>query len=166
MPAVRQDRLGAERSDDLPNHLKLQRLPDGSIPDSGLVDLNGTLHGTTPTGGSSSIGTVYSVGASGSEKALHSFTGTPDGSSPYSGTIVVGRALYGTTLHGGAHGDGAVFKITKAGKVSIVYSFDGVPGGAEPSAGLLSDGATLCSTTFGGGSTGNGNGILRHDLRR
>src|SRR5271165_969418 len=100
--------------------------PDGSVPEAALFNLNGALYGTTPTGGTSDIGTVYKI-TGGSESVVHSFTGSPDGSSPYAGLIAVGGALYGTTIHGGAHGDGAIFKITKSGKLSIVYSFNGLP---------------------------------------
>ncbi len=129
--------------------------PDGSLPEAGLFNLNGTLYGTTATGGTSSLGIVYSI-VGGSESVVHSFTGTPDGSSPYAGLIAVGSALYGTTIHGGAHGDGAVFKIAKSGKLSIVYSFNGGPDGAEPAAGVINDGGTLYGTTVDGGATGNG----------
>jgi len=112
---------------------------DGSVPEAALFNLNGTLYGTTPTGGTSDIGTVYKI-TGGSESVVHSFTGSPDGSSPYAGLIAVSGSLYGTTIHGGAHGDGAIFKITKSGKLSIVYSFNGGPDGAEPATALINDG--------------------------
>ena len=76
--------------------------PDGSVPEAGLFDLKGTLYGTTPTGGTSGLGTVYSI-SGGSESVLYSFKGTPDGSSPYAGLVSVDGALYGTTIpRGGA----------------------------------------------------------------
>jgi uncharacterized repeat protein (TIGR03803 family) len=66
---------------------------DGSVPDAGLFDLKGRLYGTTTTGGTSDLGTVYSITTSGSESVIHSFNGTPDGSSPYAGLIAVNGAL-------------------------------------------------------------------------
>src|SRR5271165_4781537 len=138
-----------------PTVYTFQGAPDGSRPEAALVDFKGTLYGTTATGGTSSLGTVYTI-AGGSGSVLHSFSGTPDASSPYAGLIAVNGALYGTTIHGGAHGDGAVFKITKSGTVSIVYSFNGLPDGDEPAAGLINVNGTLYGTTSGGGATGNG----------
>ena len=138
-----------------PTAYNFKGYPDGSVPEAPLFNLNGTLYGTTTTGGSDSIGTVFKV-TGGSETIVHSFTGSPDGSSPYAGLIEVGGALYGTTVHGGAHGDGAIFKITKAGKLSIVYSFGGLPDGDEPADALINDGGTLYGTTVGGGTSGNG----------
>ena len=131
--------------------------PDGSLPAAGVVDVKGVLYGTTTTGGTSNLGTVYSVTSSGTEKVLHSFTGAPDGESPYANLIDVGGTLYGTTAGGGATNEGTVFKISpKTGAVSIVYSFKGDPDGDGPSAGLIKVGGVLYGTTVGGGTSSNG----------
>jgi uncharacterized repeat protein (TIGR03803 family) len=66
-----------------------------------LIDVNGTLYGTTWTGGYYGGGTVYSISTSGAEKVLYSFRGGGDGASPESALIYVNGTLYGTTVNGG-----------------------------------------------------------------
>jgi len=71
---------------------------DGSSPYyAGLVDVGGTLYGTTEFGGANGV---------------HSFKGAPnDGSNPQAGLINVGGVLYGTTVIGGKSNNGTVFKL-------------------------------------------------------
>jgi uncharacterized repeat protein (TIGR03803 family) len=73
----------------------LYRFKGGSL--SGLLDVNGTLYGTTFSGGTSNAGTVYSVSTSGVVKVLYSFKGGSDGAHPIGGLIDVKGVLYGTT---------------------------------------------------------------------
>ena len=61
--------------------------PDGFGPDAGLLDVNGTLYGTTINGGANGDGTVFAIAPSGKETVLHSFAGQPDGAHPYAGLI-------------------------------------------------------------------------------
>ncbi|MGB8908213.1 MAG: choice-of-anchor tandem repeat GloVer-containing protein [Candidatus Cybelea sp.] len=54
--------------------------PDGNNPDASLIDVGGTLYGTTSSGGShfcsrAPCGTVFSITTGGTEKVLHSFSG-------------------------------------------------------------------------------------------
>ena len=78
-----------------------------------LIDVNGTLYGTTNFGGAYGPGTVFSISASGKEKVLHSFAGGSDGAGPYGGLIDVNGTLYGTTeFGGGTHRHGTVFALT------------------------------------------------------
>jgi uncharacterized repeat protein (TIGR03803 family) len=89
---------------------------DGSGPAASLIDVNGTLYGTTHLGGAGSrcslgCGTVFSITTSGTEKVLHSFDGT-DGNGPEASLIDVKGTLYGTTENGGAQGWGTVFALT------------------------------------------------------
>ena len=79
---------------------------DGAHPAAGLIDVNGTLYGATEYGGDAGCkkagcGTVYSITTSGSEKVLHSFSGSPDGARPAAPLINVDGTLYGTTKDGG-----------------------------------------------------------------
>ena len=46
-----------------------------------LIDVNGTLYGTTSSGGEYGSGTVFGVTTSGMETVIHSFSGS-DGSEP------------------------------------------------------------------------------------
>jgi uncharacterized repeat protein (TIGR03803 family) len=92
--------------------------PDGSNPNAGLIDVNGTLYGTTVKGGAyrsdsgDGCGTVFSLTTGGTEQVLHSFGGTPDGALPYAGLIEVDGTLYGTTYIGGTYDQGTVFGMT------------------------------------------------------
>jgi uncharacterized repeat protein (TIGR03803 family) len=88
---------------------------DGEYPLSGvIVDANGDLYGTTSTGGSSNVGTIYKVSKAGKETVYHSFNGT-DGKFPY-GSVVqnsAGTLLFGAAQNGGSIGYGTVWKIRK-----------------------------------------------------
>jgi uncharacterized repeat protein (TIGR03803 family) len=86
---------------------------DGWHPVGNLLDVNGTLYGTTEYGGTIGYGTIFSITTSGKETVLHSFTGKPgDGANPQAGLVDVNGTLYGTTSSGGANGYGTVFSIT------------------------------------------------------
>lgn len=73
---------------------------DGEYPAAGLLDVNGTLFGTTESGGAYDDGTIFSVTTSGVETVLHSF-GSADGEFPVSALIELNGSLYGTTRGGG-----------------------------------------------------------------
>jgi len=91
---------------------------DGRDPSAPLVEVNGTLYGTTEYGGtyscrySSGCGTIFSVTTDGVETVLHSFGSGSDGAVPLGGLIDVGGALYGTTEYGGSANLGTVFSLT------------------------------------------------------
>jgi uncharacterized repeat protein (TIGR03803 family) len=124
----------------------------GDDPEGDLLNINGTLYGTTEHGGTDNKGTVYAVTTSGAQTVLHNFTGSPDGSYPYAGLINVSGTLYGTTTTGGASDYGTVFAITTAGGESVIHSFRRDSGGGHPYAGLLDIKGTLYGTTFFGGA--------------
>jgi uncharacterized repeat protein (TIGR03803 family) len=65
-----------------------------------LLEVNGTLYGTTWVGGTYGLGTVFSMTTSGKEHVLHSFNGS-DGAHPETDLIDVNGTLYGTTHVGG-----------------------------------------------------------------
>ncbi len=136
---------------------------DGAGPSAGLIDLGGTLYGTTEAGGNgngvSGYGTVFKVTKTGAETVLYAFKGTPDGRAPLAALINVGGTLYGTTELGGDpgcasqnYGCGTVFKVTTAGAETVLYSFTGGSDGRNPFAGLTKVGDALYGTTFEGGS--------------
>ena len=82
---------------------------DGYWPGPGLINVNGTLYGTTNSGGKyPNGGTVYSITPTGPEKVVYSFnstSGSGDGWSPgpASGLLDVNGVLYGTTTFGGKY---------------------------------------------------------------
>jgi uncharacterized repeat protein (TIGR03803 family) len=141
---------------------------DGARPLAGLINVNGTLYGTTVQGGgegcykSFGCGTVFSVTPSGQETVLHAFTGGSDGANPKAGLIDVNGTLYGTTFHGGdtkcngrsGVGCGTVFSITPSGAETVLHGFTGPPDGAWPAAGLRDVNGTLYGTTAEGGTPG------------
>jgi uncharacterized repeat protein (TIGR03803 family) len=130
---------------------------DGDGPEAALINVNGTLYGTTSHGGQQGAGTVFSITTSGSEKVLHSFGNSPDGANPKAGLVDVNGVLYGTTYNGGAYncsrygGCGTVFSITKDGTEKVLHSFGAKKDGAYPAAGLIDVNGTLYGTTSGGG---------------
>ena len=52
---------------------------DGAHPGADLLDVDGTLYGTTTNGGANDSGTVFSIATSGYESVLLCFQGPPDG---------------------------------------------------------------------------------------
>jgi uncharacterized repeat protein (TIGR03803 family) len=133
---------------------------DGGTPFAGLANVNGTLYGTTYTGGANDDGTVFAITTSGAETILHSFNGRAgDGVAPQAGLVDVNGTLYGTTFTGGENGDGTVFAITTSGTETVLYSFGGgATDGAFPQAGLLSIKGALYGTTYAGGVHCNSRG--------
>jgi len=141
--------------------------PDGANPQASLIpDLAGNLYGTTKTGGSSNLGTIFKLDPSGAETILYSFTGPPDGANPVAGLILDSAGnLYGTTENGGviggacpgSNGCGVVFKVDATGKETVLYSFTGAADGWSPLGALVEDSlGNLYGTTLHGGAVGPG----------
>ena len=146
--------------------------PDGSYPTASLIDMGGTLYGTTAGGGSNSCayypyspyfgcGTVFSITPSGTEKVLYNFGSAPDGSVPYGNLRDVGGTLYGTTVYGGSYtcgyrsqpfSCGTVFTITTSGTERVLHNFGQEGDGRYPLSGLIKVQGTLYGTTSGGGA--------------
>jgi uncharacterized repeat protein (TIGR03803 family) len=121
--------------------------PGGEQPAGGLIDVSGTLYGTTYSGGANGYGCVFSIAPSGQEHVIYSFKSTNDGQNPGASLVFSKGMLYGTTINGGV-GFGSVFEVTRAGKERVVYSFKGLPNdGASPYGPLLVVGDDLYGTT-------------------
>jgi uncharacterized repeat protein (TIGR03803 family) len=91
---------------------------DGSKPDGAgvVIGARGTLYGTTQRGGTSNLGTVFSMtppvsGRAWTETVLYNFTNGSDCAGPASG-VAMGKdgVLYGSS--GGGTGYGTVFSST------------------------------------------------------
>ena len=135
--------------------------PDGANPYAPLIEVGGTLYGTTAGGGSNSDGIVYTLDTSGSESVLYTFGATSkDGSTPMAGLINVSGTLYGTTAFGGAKcgssGCGTVFKISTSGKEKVIYSFMGGKDGSMPASALVDIRGKLYGATLRGGTSNLG----------
>lgn len=133
----------------------------GANPQAKLVDVDGTLYGTTFFGGGSGCygqgcGTVYDVTTAGSEKVLYSFKRPADGSEPAAALTDVKGTLYGTTVYGGvtgcSGGCGTVYSVSTNGKEKVLHKFSGGSDGAEPQAGVVDVKGALYGTTSSGGS--------------
>ncbi|MGC9993356.1 MAG: choice-of-anchor tandem repeat GloVer-containing protein [Candidatus Cybelea sp.] len=137
-------------------HEFLDKGRHGGHPAAPLLDVSGTLYGTTELGGSNFGGTVFSITTSGTEKELHDFNAATDGRNPVAPLIDVGGTLYGTTAAGGTFKSGTVFSITTSGTESVLYSFGSKGDGTHPDAGLIDVGGTLYGTTGSGGTSDKG----------
>jgi uncharacterized repeat protein (TIGR03803 family) len=140
---------------------------DGANPAAALLDVGGTLYGSTVTGGDGhkdqgnfGDGTLFSISASGGEQVLYRFK-KPSGFTPESGLTRVDNYLFGTTSEGGqgsrcSLGCGMVFKITTSGTLQALYYFNGSPDGAGPLGNLLTYRNRLYGVTYSGGQRSNG----------
>ena len=140
---------------------------DGGKPGYGelIEGADGTLFGTTSTGGTHFAGTVFRLSQSGrawKEQVLYSFTGGTDGDSPLSMPAFDGSGgLYGTTVSGGDLGNcggsgcGVVYELIPSGgewNESVLHAFEGSDG-AFPQAGVITDRAgSLYGTAMYGGA--------------
>jgi uncharacterized repeat protein (TIGR03803 family) len=137
------------------------RARDGANPEAGLIDVNGTLYGTTEYGGSG-YGTVYSISTTGAEKVLYSFAGGSDGAKPTQGDLLyMNGTLYGVTYAGGSNDQGTVYSITSSGGETVLHSFGSGDDGALPQWGLINVNGTMYGTTLGGGANSCGSVIHR-----
>ena len=128
---------------------------NGAGPYAGLIDVGGTLYGTTAfCGGGANDGTVFSLDpTSGATTALASFNGV-NGAAPFAALLDVGGTFYGTTVGGGSAHDGTVFSLNPTSRtLATVATFNGT-NGVDPYAGLIDVGGTLYGTTTG--ATGDG----------
>src|SRR5579864_7931215 len=71
---------------------------DASGPIAGVIKHRKILYGTTYSGGTNNLGTVYSLAPDGTESVVYSFMGGSDGANPQAGLIADPKGtLYGTT---------------------------------------------------------------------
>jgi uncharacterized repeat protein (TIGR03803 family) len=141
-------------------------LHDAEYPTTRLLNVNGTLYGTTLWGGTGACtrvgrgpetygcGTVFEVATSGKESVLFNFPGWRNPSEtlalPNARLVAINRTLYGTEVWD----KGKIFSVTTSGKEKMVYAFKGDPSdGADSYGGLVEmNGVLFGSTTLGGAS--------------
>jgi len=143
---------------------------DGANPYSGLVaGSDGSLYGTTSSGGTNNLGTVFKISPGGALTSLYSFNGT-DGAAPYT-TLVRGAdgVFYGTTHAGGVGNSGTIFQFTTNNTLTTLFSFPGTNDpyqGSYPDAALVqaADGSFWGTAGYGGMTNasyrGNGYGTV------
>ena len=129
---------------------------NGSYPVGRLIDVDGTLYGTTTIGGGSSNGgIVFIISTDGAEKVLHRFNANGSGAyDPETGLISVKGTLYGTTASGGSFKGGTIYTMGPTGKIAVLHNFGGGSDGLYPASPLLYMDGTLYGTTSGGGGKG------------
>ncbi|HVR45959.1 MAG TPA: choice-of-anchor tandem repeat GloVer-containing protein [Candidatus Binatia bacterium] len=128
---------------------------DGAIPYAGLVNVKGTLYGTTSTGDYGG-GVVFKITPAGAEKVLYGFKTGGAANSPYAPLIFVNGALYGTTTVGGPANCGSVFRVTLRGAAKTLHDFKNNADGCLPIAPLLDVKGILYGTTRDGGAQTDG----------
>lgn len=131
------------------------RQPNGKL----IKNTQGDFFGTTTSGGTDGVGTIFKVTPAGAATVLYSFRATGgDGQTPKGALLLDSLGnLYGTTSAGGASGRGTVFKLSPAGVMTILHSFAADPDGSTPVAGLVMDSSgNLYGTTSAGGAHAKG----------
>jgi len=136
--------------------------PDGATPfQSDLLDIGGTLYGTTGAGGAFGFGTIFKISSTGKETVLYSFTGGTDGGQPSSGLVRDKSGnVYGTTFNGGdlscvllnLVGCGVVYEFNASG-LTVLYTFTGGADGAWPQGVILDAVGNVYGSTFFGGTS-------------
>lgn len=135
---------------------RFQGAKDGTRPYSGLINVGGTLYGTTQAGGKRNEGTVFAITTSGLEHVVFSFEGK-NGDDPRANLMRFKGALYGTTYNGGATGNGTVFSLTSSGTEKVLHSFAaGGTDGSLPLGALIKVNDVLYGTTSTGGTNDDG----------
>jgi uncharacterized repeat protein (TIGR03803 family) len=142
-----------------------------------VLDVNGTLYGTTAYGGTTvgdcfsvdgplGCGTLFKFDVSSRRlTVLYRFRGGRDGANPTGLGAYINGVLYSTTFAGGTGchgyryyggGCGTVFKFDLAsGRETILYRFKGGRDGAKPSR-IIDVNGVLYGTTADGGRKDNG----------
>jgi uncharacterized repeat protein (TIGR03803 family) len=138
---------------------------DAEAPWSALIQAtDGSLYGTTNSGGAYGGGAVFKIDPDGVFSILQSFNTTEYPFTTNSGGAIPAAALiqasdgnlYGTTEEGGVYGGGTVFRITTSGRFTTLYNFGGIYG-ISPEASLIqASDSNLYGTTYMGGVNGYG----------
>ena len=139
---------------------------NGGGPETLVAGSGGVLYGTSGSGGSAGIGSVYSLtppasaGHAWTENLLYSYTGDDFIGQFNALAVGEGGVLYGVNSDGGS-GFGEVYSLAPpadpggAWVYTALYDFTGFPNGANPTA-LVVNGGVLYGLASGGLSNGAG----------
>jgi uncharacterized repeat protein (TIGR03803 family) len=137
----------------------------GATPLVGLTDGgDGFLYGAASLGGTTGVGTLFSIKLDGLVfEVMHEFDG-PGGATP-SGALIVGSdsLLYGTTANGGTNSSGTtttlgtIYSFERGGAgFTKLYSFNGDEGSFPNGPLLQLDATSFVGVTISGGKCGQG----------
>jgi uncharacterized repeat protein (TIGR03803 family) len=133
---------------------------DGLAPHGSLIQSGPVLYGTTLTGGSNNLGTIFKINTDGTGfQLLHSFVNAGDDGSMPAGTLIQsGSDLYGMSSGYASNYGGTLFKIgTDGSGFQVLHSFKGTKDdGMDPNGFLILSGSTFYGMTHGGGSNNLG----------
>ena len=130
---------------------------NGVNPAAGLTQArDGTLWGTTLSGGEFNRGTIFQVTTNGILVTLVSFAGT-NGATPYGGLVqTTDGSFYGTTTFGGANSFGTAFRLGTNSDLLTLVSFTGINGANPYSKMVQAEDGNLYGTTSSGGDNNLG----------
>src|ERR1700730_15883853 len=116
---------------------------DGSSPSTALIQATDqNFYGTTASGGTFSLGTVFKMTANGSRTVMHSFAGAgTDGQHPNTLIQATDGNFYGTCAAD------TVFKMTADRTVTVLYSFTGILDGHDPNSLIQATDGNFYGTT-------------------
>ena len=138
---------------------------DGALPNGDLVVSNGSLVGTTQSGGQYGGGTVFTLPVNGgNDEIIHAFNPKTDISVPLGGLITANGGLYGTASYSpGSKPGGGVFGMLPLYIPFLIWeyveptAFNLAPqDGYAPHGSLLFDNGYFYGTTSEGGAFGVG----------
>jgi len=126
---------------------------EGANPFASLIQgPNGSLYGTTLSGGQFGQGTVFKFDPAGTLTTLYHFSDDSHGASPWADLTAGGDGnLYGTTSGGGGTA-GTVFKVSAGGIVTTLHAFSGADGQNPVAHVIRSADGSLYGTTLTGPS--------------
>ncbi len=139
----------------------LNQETEGLFPNPGFAQAsNGTLYGTTSSGGSANAGVIFSMSPSGANyTVLKTFDFNGDGANPV-GPIARSSngIIFGMTSLGGSENGGVLYSFNPATSIyTVLLQFESATSGTNPNGGLIiSNSGILYGTASFGGAYGWG----------
>lgn len=136
---------------------------DPLLPQGPLTLSGATLYGTSTSGGSNGVGTIFRIDTNGANfTVMRHLTSVTDGANPWGKLWLNDATLYGTTREGGTNNNGVLFKINTNGSgYTVIYQFGADPTNARSSFAGLTMVSNVLYGTCGFGGSGNAGAVFR-----